>query len=195
MNTYHYVLYIHLLALFVGIGAGSVLLACLFQLRAARTVEGAAPWGMMAGKVGKLFPVAIIGLFASGAYMTSTSVSPWSWSVRWIDVAVAALVVLTLQGAGIAERTGHKLGAALRANGPGPLGPEARRMTLHAGLWVVEFSNLGIVFGVVWNMTLKPGLGEAIAAVLVGYAVGAVLALLVTRSAQEELGPAADPAG
>ncbi len=195
MNTYHYVLYVHLLALFVGIGAGSVLLACLLQLRAARTVEQAAPWGMMAGKMGKLFPVAIIGLFASGAYMTSTSVSPWSWSTRWIDVGIAALVVLTMQGAGIAERTGHKLGAALQANGPGPLGPEARRMTLHPGLWVVEFSNLGIVFGVVWNMTLKPGLGESIAAVLIGYAVGAGLALLLTRSAQEELATATDSAG
>ena len=195
MNTYHYVLYVHLLALFVGIGAGSVLLACLLQLRAARTVEQAAPWGMMAGKMGKLFPVAIIGLFASGAYMTSTSVSPWSWSTRWIDVGIAALVVLTVQGAGIAERTGHKLGAALQANGPGPLGSEARRMTLHPGLWVVEFSNLGIVFGVVWNMTLKPGLGESIAAVLIGYAVGAGLALLITRSAQEELATATDSAG
>jgi hypothetical protein len=195
LNTYHYVLYVHLLALFVGIGAGSVLLACLLQLRAARTVEQAAPWGMMAGKMGKLFPVAIIGLFASGAYMTSTSVSPWSWSTRWIDVGIAALVVLTVQGAGIAERTGHKLGAALQANGPGPLGPEARRMTLHPGLWVVEFSNLGIVFGVVWNMTLKPGLGESIAAVLIGYAVGAGLALLLTRSAQEELATATDSVG
>jgi hypothetical protein len=67
-------------------------------------------------------------------------------------------------------------------------------MALHPGLWVVEFSNLGIVFGVVWNMTEKPGLGESIAAVVVGYAVGAVLALLVTRSAQEELAPASDTA-
>jgi hypothetical protein len=195
LNTYHYVLYVHLLSLFVGIGAGSVLLVCLLQLRAARTVEQAGPWGMMAGKVGKFFPVAIIGLFATGAYMTSTSVSPWSWSTRWIDVAIAALVVLTVQGALIAERTGHKLGAALQANGPGPLGPEARRMRLHPGLWVVEFSNLGIVFGVVWNMTLKPGLGESLAAVLIGYAVGAGLALLITRSAQEELSSAAEPVG
>ena len=191
MNTYHYVLYGHLLSLFIGIGAGSVILACLLQLRAAGTVEQAAPWGMMAGKVGKLFPIAILGLLGTGAYMTSDL---WTWSTGWIEVALAALVVLFAQGAGIAERTGHKLGAALRANGPGPLGPEARRMTLHPGLWVVEFSNLGIVFGVVWNMTLKPGLGEALAAVLVGYAVGAVLALLITRSAREELGAAVEPA-
>jgi hypothetical protein len=194
MNTYHYVLYVHLLSLFVGIGAGAVLLACLLKLRAARTLEQAVPWGMMAGKVGKFFPIAILGLFGTGAYLTSETTFPWTWSTRWIEVGIAALVVLTIQGAGIAERTGHKLGAALQANGPGPLGPEARRMALHPGLWVVEFSNLGIVFGVVWNMTEKPGLGESLAAVLVGYAVGAVLALLATRSAKEEPATAPEPA-
>lgn len=187
MNTYHYVLYVHLLSLFIGIGAGSVLLACLFQLRAARTLETAVPWGMLSGRVAKLFPVAIIGLFATGAYMTHKF---WTWGTPWIVMGIVALVVLFAQGAGIAEHTAKKLEAALRANGPGPLGPDARRMALHPGLWVVEFANLGIVLGVVWNMTEKPGWGGSIAAVAVGYAVGAALALLATRSAKEELAAA-----
>jgi hypothetical protein len=192
VNAYSVVLYLHLLALFVGIGAGAVILVCLLQLRAARTLEEAVPWGTMAGKVGKFFPIAILGLFGTGAYMTS---SQWTWSTAWIDVAIASLVVLTVQGAGIGERTGHKLAAALRASGPGPLGPEARRMALHPGLWVVEFSNLCLVFGIVWNMTQKPGFGGSIAAALVGYGVGATLALLVTRASQEELATAPDTAG
>lgn len=192
MNAYNAVLYLHLLSLFVGIGAGAVLLVCLLQLRAARTVDQAGPWGMVAGKVGKFFPIAILGLFGTGAYMTS---SQWSWGTHWIDVAIAALVVLIVQGGGIGERTGHQLAAALRANGPGPLGREARRMTLHPGLWVVEFSNLGLVFGVVWNMTNKPGLGGALAAALGGYAVGAALALLITRASKEELAPAPEASG
>ena len=191
MNTYHAILFLHLMFLFVGIGAGAVLLVCLFQLRAARTLEQAVPWGAVAGQVGKFFPIAIIGLFGTGAYMTQHF---WTWSTRWIDIAIVALVVLAVQGAGIGERAGHKLKAALMANGPGPLGPEARRAALSPGLWVVEFSNLGIVFGVVWNMTQKPGFGESLAAVLIGYAVGAVAALLIIRSSQEELAPAAEPA-
>jgi hypothetical protein len=187
LNTYHYVLYVHLLALFVGIGAGAVLLTCLFQLRAARTLEEAVPWGRVAGQVGKLFPVAILGLFGTGAYMTSDF---WTWSTPWIDVAIAALVVLGAQGGGLGEHTAKKLKAALFANGPGPLGPEARRMTLHPGLWVVEFSNFGLVFAVVWNMTEKPGWGGSLASVIVGYVVGAVLALLVSRAPKEELAAA-----
>jgi len=189
MDTYHVVLYLHLIALFIGIGAGSVLLACLFQLRAARTVEQAVPWGMLSGKVARLFPVAILGLFLTGAYMTHKF---WTWGTSWIVVAIAGLVLLGVQGGGIAEHTAKKLQAAMRANGPGPLGAEARRMTLHPGLWVVEFANFGIVLGVVWNMTEKPGWGSSIAALLVGYAVGAALALYFSRAPQEELAPAAD---
>jgi hypothetical protein len=192
LDTYHVVLYLHLLFLFMGIGAGAVLLTCLFQLRAAPTVEQAVPWGIVSGKLARLFPVAIVGLFLTGAYMTHKF---WTWGTPWIDVAIAGLVLLGLQGGGIAEHTAKKLQAAMRANGPGPLGPEARKLTLHPGLWVVELSNLGVVLGIVWNMTEKPGWGGSIAAVLVGYAVGAGLALFFTRARRDEVEPVTEPAG
>ena len=192
MDTYHAVLYVHLLSLFIGVGAASILMVCLFQLRKAQTLMEAAPWGGVAGKIGRAFPVAVLGLFATGAYMTS---DVWTWSTGWIDVAIVGLAVIGIQGPLIAARTGQKLGQVLMSNGPGPLSEEARKMTRHPGLWVVEFSNLGIVFGVVWNMTEKPGLGGSLAAVIVGYAVGAALALLITRSPQEELATVGEPAG
>ena len=192
MDTYHVVLYLHLLSLLLGIGAGSVLLTCLFQLKAAGTVEQAVPWGIVSGKVARLFPVAIVGLFVTGAYMTHKF---WTWGTPWIVVGIAGLVVLGVGGGGIAEHTAKKLQATLLANGPGPLGREARRMTLHPGLWAIELANLGLVLGIVWNMTEKPGWGGAVAAAVIGYAVGVVLALLVTRSAQQEVEAAGEPTG
>jgi hypothetical protein len=191
LDTYHVVLYIHLLALFIGIGAGTVLLACLFQLRAAQTLAEAVPWGSVAGKTARTFPFAVLGLFGTGAYMTT---DVWTWSTGWIDVSIAGLVVLALQGPLIAERTAKKLERALHDNGPGSLGEQARRMTRHPGLWVAELSNLGVVLGVVWNMTEKPGTVSAIAAVLGGYAVGAVLALRFMKTPAAELAAAAEPA-
>ena len=191
MDTYHVVLYIHLMALFVGIGAGSILLVCLFRLRAARTLEEAVPWGMVAGKTEKAFPVAILGLFGTGAYMTSDI---WTWSTGWIDVSIAGLVVLALQGPLVGGRTGKMLERALHDNGPGPLGERARQMTRHPGLWVTEFANLGVVFGIVWNMTQKPGTGGAIAAVLGGYGLGTAVGMWLRRAPADELAPATAPA-
>jgi hypothetical protein len=191
LDTYHVVLYIHLLALFVGVGAAAVLLACLIQLRGAQTLADAVPWGMVAGKTTRAFPVAILGLFGTGAYMTS---DVWTWSTRWIDVSIAGLVLITLQGPLVAERTAKKLERALHENGPGPLGKHARRMARHPGLWVAELTNVGMVLGVVWAMTQKPGLGGSIAAVVGGYLVGAAIALPLTRLPAEELAPATEVA-
>ena len=120
MDAYHVVLYIHLLALFIGIGAGSVLLTCLFQLRAARTVEQAVPWGIVSGKVARLFPVAILGLFLTGAYMTHKL---WTWSTGWIDVAIVGLVLLGIQGGGIAEHTAKSSRLPCGPTAPGRSAP------------------------------------------------------------------------
>jgi hypothetical protein len=190
MDTYHVVLYVHLLSLFLGVGAASILLVCLIQLRSAQTLMDAVPWGVVAGKVTKAFPVALLGLFATGAYMTSDL---WTWSTGWIDVSIVGLAVIALQGPLIAERTSHKLKHALQENGPGPLGEHARRMARHPGLWLTELTNVCLVLAIVWNMTEKPGTAGAIAAVVVGYAVGAVLAVPITRPARAT-GIAGEPA-
>jgi hypothetical protein len=134
---------------------------------------------MLAGKTERVFPVAIIGLFASGAYLTSDL---WTWDTRWIDVSIAALVVIAVQGPVVAGRRAKALEHALKENGPGPLGDAARRMTHDTALWIITFANPGIVLGIMWNMTQKPGTVEAIAAVVIGYAVGAALAFPFTRA-------------
>ena len=179
MHTYQTVVYLHLLFLLLGIGAAAVIGTCLFHLRAAGTLADAVPWGMLAGKTERVFPVAIIGLFASGAYLTSDL---WTWDTRWIDVSIAALVVIALQGPVVAGRRAKALEHALKENGPGPLGDAARRMTRDAALWTITFANPGIVLGIMWNMTQKPGTVEAIAAVVIGYAVGAAVAFPFTRA-------------
>jgi uncharacterized membrane protein len=105
----------------------------------------------------------------------------WTWSTGWIVVGVVVLVLLGALGGGVAGRRAHALKQALMANGPGALGDAARRLTRDPALWIVSFANPGMVLGVVWDMSEKPGTAGAIAAVVVGFAVGAALALLIIR--------------
>ncbi|MHB8641437.1 MAG: hypothetical protein ACYDA3_00905 [Gaiellaceae bacterium] len=179
MDTYRVVLTLHLFSLLLGFGAGTVIYVCLIRLRAAQTLEAAAPWGMLAGQTEKVFPIAILGLFATGAYMTSDL---WTWGTGWIDVAIAVLLILGVQGGGIAARRAHALKEALTANGPGPLGPEARALTRDKLLWVTSFTNPFIVLATVWNMTDKPSAWASIASVVVAYVIGAAIALAFTRA-------------
>lgn len=178
MNAYHAVLYLHLLSLLVGIGAASLMAFYASRLRAAETLQDAAPWGMLAGRMEPVFPVVILGLFGTGAYMTSDL---WTWGTGWIDVSIAGLVVIALQGSLLGKRRAEVLKHALQENGPGPLGERARRLARDPGIWIPTLANPAIVLGVMWNMVEKPGTGGAIAAVLVAYAVGASVAVRMSR--------------
>ena len=190
MDTYRTVLYLHVLSLLVGIGAATVVGVCLFRLRAAQTLADALPWGMLASKAERAFPVAILGLFSTGAYLTSDA---WTWSTPWIDVSIVALVIVALQGPLVAGLRAKALEHALIDNGPGPLGDRARGLARDPALWVATFANPGIVLGIVWNMLNKPSTAQAIAAVVVGYAVGAAGALPFTRKQAIEAHALADP--
>jgi hypothetical protein len=178
VDTYRTVLFLHFVSLFVGFGAAALIGTCLFQLRAAATGAEAGPWGALAGKIELAFPVAILGLFVTGAYMTS---DVWTWGTGWIDVAIVALVVLGVNGALVAGRRAHQLKAALIANGPGPLSDTARKLTCDPALWIVTFGNPGLVLGIVWDMTQKPGTLEAVIAAVIGFALGAAVALQFAR--------------
>ena len=192
MDTYHVMLYIHLLSLLVGFSAGMIETVCLLRLRAADTLEAAAPWGQLAGQIEKAFPVAIVGLFVTGAYMTS---DVWSWGDSWIVLPLVGLAVLSVQGPLVAGRRGHAVKAALMANGPGPLGPEAQRMTRDRALWSAAMTNLAVVLGIIWVMTVKPDWAGAIATLVVAYAVGLALAARMTREPAVEDVSAAESTG
>lgn len=191
MDTYHVVLYIHFLALLVGFGAGVAETICLLKLRGAETLEAAVPWGQLAGQIEKAFPVAILGLYGSGIYMTHHF---WSFSSSWVVIPIVGLAVLSLQGPLVAGRQGHKLKELLHANGPGPLRGEARDQTVNPLLWAAAFSNEGLVLGIVWVMTEKPGWGGGIAAVVVGYAVGVAVSLRLARRDAPQSVPAGEAA-
>jgi uncharacterized membrane protein len=191
VDTYHVVLYVHVLSLLVGFSAGMIETVCLFRLRAADTLEAAAPWGQLAGEIEKAFPVAIVGLFATGAYMTSDL---WSWSTSWVVMSIVGLAVLSVQGPLVAGRRGHAVKAALMANGPGPLGPEAQRMTRDRALWTAAMTNEATVLAIIWVMIEKPGWAGAIAALAIAYAVGLVVAARLTREPAGGAAPAGESA-
>jgi len=119
----------------------------------------------------------------------------WTWGTSWIVLAIIGLVVLSVQGPLVAGRRGHAVKAALIANGPGPLGPDARRMTRDRALWAAGLTNEFLVLGIVWVMTNKPGWAGGVATLVIAYAVGLALAVRLTRAPAVEAAVAAEQAG
>jgi hypothetical protein len=191
MSTYQTVQYLHFLFLFAGVGTATIMVLCTYRLRAAATLEQALPWGMLAGKAKNAFPVVVLGLFGTGAYMTSDL---WTWDAGWIWPSIVGLALVAAQGPLVAGPRAEALKKALRENGPGPLGERARRLTHDPRLWIVTLANPAMVFAIAWNMTEKPGTAASIASIVIAYATGAMVAMRMTRVPAGEASPAAKPA-
>jgi hypothetical protein len=186
MDAYHVVLYVHILSFLIGISAGVVATICLLKLRRAETLADAAPWGQLVGQIEKAFPVAIVGLYASGAYMTSQY---WTWGTSWIVVPVVGLAVLSFQGPLVAGKRGHAVTRALKMNGPGPLGAEAKRMTRDRALWIADLTNETLVLSIIWVMVEKSSWASGVAALVIAYLVGVIAAVALTRTPTVALEP------
>ena len=174
-------LFLHIAFLLLGFSAGTVMLLCAARLRAATTGAEAFPWGMLAKKTATAFPVAIVGLFLSGAYMTHEH--SWSWSSGWIVAGIVGLVVLMGEGAILGGAHGKELGAALKKNGPGPLSDEVRALNASKVHWVTTVAPQGLVLAIIWNMLHKPGLAVALVDIAVGWGAGAAIGLWVASKA------------
>ena len=185
--AYKVALYLHLLSLFGLIGAFTMAGLCYFRLRAAESFREAAQWAQLAEQAGWAFPVAVLGLVASGAYLTTER---WTWSTPWIVVSIAALILDTVQGPLIGGPRAKALMEALDTDAAtGILDSRVRKLAHDRVLWVVLLANPGIVLAITWNMTVKPGTAQAIAAIVVGYGLGAAIAFLVTKEPHDREAP------
>jgi hypothetical protein len=178
MDASHIALSLHLLSLLVLAGGIVAFGLSFWRLRAAQSGEQAVPWVRLIERAGWAFPVSILGLVATGAYLTAHS---WTWSTAWIDVSIAGLIVVTLQGPLLGGPRTTALAEAVDANGPGALGERPRRLARDPVLWLVLLANPGVVLAIVWCMSAKPGMAGSLAALILGYAAGAIAAFAVTR--------------
>ena len=96
MDGYGIVLFLHLCALLGAIGTASLLHFAEMRLRAADTVATIRIWARLIENGAKVFPLALLVLLGSGAYLVHRR---WSWSAGWIDAALVGVVVLFVVGA------------------------------------------------------------------------------------------------
>jgi hypothetical protein len=184
MTAYSITLYIHLLALVLAMATASLVTFAMLQIRSAETIPEIARWGGLIKKIVPAFPVAAIGLFGTGAYMTQ---HVWSWSTPWIDAAIAGLVLLMVAGDGVSGRRGRALEQELKANG---LTDRARRLQCDPAGWSAHMTTLTVTGAIMFVMTTKPDTAGSTAAIVVGVLAGVAGAVPIWRSAQQAEGPA-----
>jgi hypothetical protein len=178
MSGYGIVLFVHLCALIAAFAAAALAHFAEGRMCAAKTIAEVRSWASLAAKVAPTFPIALLILIGSGAYMVQ---SAWAWNDGWIVMGLAGAIAMMLNGGLLIGSRSRQLKKFLATAGEGPVGLELARLVhdpvLHGATW----TNLTLALGVVLLMATKPSLAISIVVLVVAVAAGPLVAMLFHR--------------
>jgi hypothetical protein len=94
MNGYHIALFIHLLALVAASAAAAIVHFAGARGGRATSPDEALQWRDLVDSTEKVFPAAVVTLFATGVFMMYQA--GWMWSAGWIVAGIAGAVTLAV---------------------------------------------------------------------------------------------------
>ncbi len=175
MNVYATVVFLHLLFLLLASATMSLTAFAAVRLRASGNANEAAQWATLDGEISHAFPVSVLGLLATGAYMTQQR---WTWSMPWIDAALAGLALIVALGAGVEGGRTRMLQRELQSAG---MAPHVRRLLRDPVSWTARTTGISLLLAVVFVMTVKPAATASVASILVAVAAGVIAAVPLWR--------------
>ncbi len=154
---YQSVLLVHLLAVAFAFFMGGAIFVLRSMLPKAPSVPVAGMLIRTLGFLTKLMPMFGLMLLVTGLALTRLS---WTFSLAWIDVAIAAVVLMGLVGATVLKPRNIKLKDLLISSSE--FTPEVRAALVDPVAAVGEMINISLAVAMVMDMTWKPSLFGAI---------------------------------
>ncbi|HET8527321.1 MAG TPA: hypothetical protein VFL60_00285 [Gaiellaceae bacterium] len=162
---YSVALVVHLFALLAAFGASTVVHLAMHRARTAERGAEALPWLRVAKAFARVFPVSLVLLLASGAWLVHER---WTWDVGFVWAGLAGVAFLLVCGGAVADRRGAAVAAAVAA-APGEPVPALIR---DRAWWLASYASSGVALGVVAAMAAKPSAAAAFGLLAGGLCVG-----------------------
>jgi hypothetical protein len=172
MTFYSFALFLHIvgaLGLFIALGLEWT---SLWYLRRATTAEQVNQWLLVFALLRRIYPISWATILLPGFYMTATV---WS-RAAWIGIALAAIILIVVLGMALTGRRMAAIGPAVAAE-RGSLSPTLRQRLRDPLLWASIQTRVAIALGIVFLMTVKPGLGGALLTIGLAVVLGIASAL------------------
>jgi hypothetical protein len=172
MAFYSIALFLHItgaLGLFIALGLEWT---SLWYLRRATTAEQADQWLLVFTLLRRIYPVSWAAILLPGIYMMATI----QGGGAWVGVAFAAMLLLPIVGASLTGRRMAAIGPMV-ATERGSISFALRERLHDPLLWLSIQTRVAIALGIVFLMTVKPGLSGALLTMGVAVVLGLASAL------------------
>jgi predicted lysophospholipase L1 biosynthesis ABC-type transport system permease subunit len=185
MNTYSIALFFHIvgaLGFFIALGLEW---AGLRQIRNATTTEQVRQGMRISGSTRRLGMASMLTILVFGFYLAAVA---WG-GPAWITVTLGVMVVMIALSVALTGPRMAAIGQAL-ATEKGPLSPGLHQLANNPLLWISIQTRVAIALGIVFLMTVKPGLGGSLLTIGVATVLGLAFSLPMKRSQRVQEGPA-----
>jgi hypothetical protein len=171
-DNYFIALFLHIVGVFGIAGAATISWLALMVMQRLRTVQEVRSWATVAVWADRAFPVAAVLVIAAGVFMVEDR---WEWGDGWMNVSLAALVIMLAAGGLLLTRRVAAIHRDAEAAGDGPVPAELRRQINNPLMWgTLHAFALGLI-GIVWNMTTKPEDAQAGMVIVLAFVFGAAI--------------------
>ena len=181
MDLYSIVLFVHIAGAMCYFAAFALEFVSLAYMRRASIAEQVRQWLGLRNWLQPIGLGSLVVILPSGFYMMATAVG---WQA-WILIALAVLVLIAVLGATL---TGIRIRQITHAvlTERGQLSPDFRQRLRDPWLWTSIQTRLALALGIVFVMTVKPGLLGSLVAIAVAAVLGVASSLPAWRRATAE---------
>jgi hypothetical protein len=172
---YYIALFIHVIASMAMFTAIGVVMVNVSLMRRAQTVEQLHDKAMQAHGADQLMPAILLLVLIPALYMVFAS---WGWKTAWINTALISLVLISPLGPAINARRLKAIYQAAKDAPAGPLSAALLKQINDQVLWASCCIFTGVLVGIVFLMTVKPGLIGSIATIVVTLVLGIIASVL-----------------
>lgn len=186
--AYPVVLFLHFLVIIIAAGMAALMHQALVRIRRATRAPQALEGAGVLRRLGPRMPLVALGLFVTGALLTSAR---WHWGEPFVATGIVGLFMMQLLSVAVLKPRLQQLGVRLARAGDAAIDADLATVTRDQVLWTVSPMQPAIAIGIMFAMVVKPSIVGSIAAVLVPVAL--VVLATARRAEQREL--VTDPAG
>lgn len=184
MNVYSIALFFHIVGALGFFAALGLEWAGLRQIRNATTSEQVRQGMRISGSTRKLGMASMLTILIFGVYLAAVA---WG-GPAWITVTLGGMVVMMALSAALSGPRMAALGRALTTE-KGPLSHSLQQLASDPLLWISIQTRVAITVGIVFLMTVKPGLGGSLLTIGAAFMLGLAAALPTKRSQRVQEGP------
>ncbi len=178
MFLYDIALFIHVMAVVAMFTVIGIVMVSVMGMRRAQTVEQLQERTSLAYGADKLMPAILVLVLVPAIYMVFTL---WGWTTAWINTALIVLVLASPLGPAINTRRLEALSKAAEGASAGPLSVALLKQRDDHVLWASCCIFTAILIGIVFLMTVKPGLVGSLATIVVALALGLITSVVPGR--------------